>query len=110
MVGSMRQFLRTIAGLPWWLSAEEVTYQCRRRGFSLSSRKIPCTYTRVPQLLRLCARTQGLQLLKPACSRACAPQREKPSRLEHCNSRVAPTLHSWRNAHTEDPAQPKMNK
>ena len=41
--GSVRGFLRTIVGLPWWLSAEEVACQCRRCGFSLSSRKISCT-------------------------------------------------------------------
>ena len=49
------------------------------------SRVPQSNYTRVPQLLRLCATTQGPQLLKPACLRARAPQQEKPSHLERCN-------------------------
>ena len=49
------------------------------------SRVPQSNYSHVPQLLRLCARTQGPHLLKPACSRARAPQQEKPSHLEHCN-------------------------
>ena len=54
-----------------------------------------------------------LQPLKPSCSRACAPQREKPPQGEACRpqQRAAPApckqrkpMHS-----SEDPAQPKIN-
>ena len=55
--------------------------------------------------------THALQLLKPMCPTACAPQQEKPPDQEGCTSqrRVVPARGSQRK-HTqskEDPAQPK---
>ena len=58
-----------------------------------------------PQPLNLCCRARETQLLKPTCSRACAPQQKKPLQWEaHAATREKAT---WS---TEDPAQPKTNK
>ena len=73
----------------------------------------PGTWAPVPQLLSLHSGAHVLQPLKPSCSRACAPQREKPLQGEACRpqQRAAPApckqrkpMHS-----SEDPAQPKIN-
>ena len=71
-------------GLPQWLSGKEPTCQCRRHRFELWSRRMPhpaeqpnlCTTTAEPGSHSCWAHV--LQILKPAHSRAPAPQQEKP--------------------------------
>ena len=104
-------------GLPWRLSGEEPTCQCRRHGFSPSSRKIShtagqlsaCTTATEPVL-----GGQELQLRKPTrlepplCSKG-SPLSETPV---HHNWRVAPVLSTAleKSPHSNgDPAQPNRN-
>ena len=47
-----------------------------------------------------CSRACELQLLRPACPGACAPQ-EKPLQREACTPQLESSLHS-----SEDPSQP----
>ena len=46
------------------------------------------------QLLSLCSRAQGPQLLKPMHPRACAPQQEKPLQWEAHDAQLQSSLYS----------------
>ena len=67
--------------LPWWLSGKESTYQCRRHGFDLWSRKSPyamvqrspSTTTVEPVLWSL-----GATATEPMCPGACALKQKPP--------------------------------
>ena len=49
-----KQYLMTIVkGLPWWLTGKESACQCKRRGFDLWIRKIPCRRAWQPTLVFL---------------------------------------------------------
>ena len=78
--------------LPWWLSGEESTCQCRKHAFNSWSRKLlHAVEQQTPKLhnCRLCSRAWELQLLSPRATAAearthwgpCSAQ-EKPG---HCN-------------------------
>ena len=108
-------------GFSWWLSSKEFTCQCRSHGFDPWSRKthmLQSSQACMPRLLSLCFRArepqllspQVPQLLKPACSRACAHQQEKPAKREDHTPRVesSPRLPRLEESlcGSEDPAQP----
>ena len=108
-------------GFSWWLSSKESTCQCRSHGFDPWSRKTPMLQSSqacMPQLLSLCFRAREPQLLspqvprllKPACSRACAHQQEKPPKREDHTPRLesSPRLPQLEESlcGSEDPAQP----
>ena len=62
-------------GLPWWLSCEESTCQCKRHRFdSLMQEDSTCCRA----TMSLCSRAQEPQLLKPTRPRARAPQEKPP--------------------------------
>ena len=100
-------------GLLWWLSGKEFACQCRRHLFNPWSGKIPhATEQLKPGSRNYWALT--LQLLKPARSRACALQQERPPRWEaHApqpeSSPCLPQLEKNPRSN-EDPAEPKINK
>ena len=77
---SKKSLLKSAVGLPWWLSGEESACQFRRHRFDPWSERIP----HAPQLLSLGSAARKLQLLKPTCPRAGAPQQEKPQQKEVC--------------------------
>ena len=66
-------------GIPRWLSGKESTCQCRRHRLDPSLGRLHMPWRNcacAPQLLNPHSRAQQAQLLKPACPRAHAPQRE----------------------------------
>ena len=75
-----------VVGLPCWLSGKEYACQCRRHRFNPWARKIPTCHRAIQPMLhnywRLCSIALELQLLKPTCPSACAPQQEKPLQWE----------------------------
>ena len=92
--------LKKPLGLPWWLSGEESTCQCWKRGVVPGSARIPHAAEQlgpVPLLLSLCSRAWEPQLLNPTC--------------------LELTLRNRRNHHNDkpsysnkDPEQPKLSK
>ena len=72
-------------GLPWSLSGEESTCQCRKQESIPGSgwfHKPWESWTCAPEPMSHSHWAQVLQLLKPECSRAYAPQQEKLPRRE----------------------------
>ena len=65
----------------------------------------------MPQLLSLCSRVWELQLLKPTCARARAPQQKKPPQGGACTRQLESSPGSpqpEKSLHrSKDPAQPK---
>ena len=91
-------------GLPWWFSDEERTCQCRRHGLdSLAQEDSICLGANEPVhnsywawALEPKGRNHWAHVLQPltsTCSRARAPQQEKPLQREACapQRRVAPS-------------------
>ena len=99
-------------GLPWRLRGKEPACQCRRRGFNPWAERIPCTLkqrspctTTIEQGSRDCW-THVLQLRKPACPGAHAPQQEKPLPWE---ARAPPRSQREKSpSDSEDAAQSKL--
>ena len=86
----MSLILKTLAGLRWWLSGKESTYQSRRHRFDPCSRKIP----------------QAVRPPRPV------PQLLKPGLYERSPHKDKPALHNCRKAacSNKDLVQPKTNE
>ena len=96
-------------GLPWWLRGKESACQCRRHWFqSLIQEDPKCCRTAKARPVNYGAHVP--QILKLKCSRAHAPQQEKPPQWETCAQQLESSPHLpqiEKNLHSnEDPAQP----
>ena len=91
---------KNIQGLPWWLRGKEPACQCRRRGFSPWSERIPHTLeqrslcTTTIELGSCNCWTHVLHLLKPTRPGAHAPHQEKPLPWETHAPRLENSPHS----------------
>ena len=92
-----RHKIKSIEGIPWWLSSEEYVCQCRRHGFDPWSDKIPPGYGATKSVYQnywACALKPGICNYWRPLPRACTPRQEKPQQWEAHTSqrRVALSL------------------
>ena len=118
-VAKSRTQLRDWTELNWWYSRWECTYQCRDTGLIPGRGDPTCHRATEPtchnywvcalQLLSMCSRACGLQLLKLMCLEPVlfSKRSQNNEKSTHRNKRVAPAHHNYRKpvCSNKDPAQ-----